>query len=139
MNYYTAKQRKLDEKWDYTVNNMPIGYCQEYKDPDDYPDWLKKCMRQAEIDRIRSFKDKHHTHGHTTQEEACNCYKEYMLDNYLSVGREDSSSQHKCKKCNEWTQGLAGVGGYHLWNLCEKHQTREIISEFYDVGESWES
>ena len=139
MNYYSASQRKSDNLWDYTVNNRPTGYCREYSDPDTWDAWLRKCMSEEEIAKIRSFKDKYHNHGHANEKEACNCYKEYMLDHNMSLGRKDSSTQRKCEKCNEWTQGLAGVGAYKLWHLCEKCQTREVISELYIVGESWES
>ncbi len=139
MKYYTALQRQSDGFWDYTSNSRPIGYCCEYVDPDSYEEYIRKYMSDSQVERIRSFKDKYHNHGHFTKEEACQCYKEYMLDHFMSLNRKDINSQHRCKKCNEWTQGLAGVGGYSLWSLCEKHQTREVISEFYSVGESWES
>lgn len=139
MKYYTALKRQSDGFWDYTSNDRPIGYCSEYVDPDSYEEYIRKYMSDSEVERIKSFKNKHHNHGHITKEEACQCYKEYMLDNFLSLNRKDENSQHRCKKCNEWTQGLAGVGWYSLWHLCEKHQTREVISEFYSVGESWES
>lgn len=137
MNYYAPKQRVSDNLWDYTGNGHPVGYCKEYSDPDTWS--TRKYMSDDEAAKYKSFKDKYHTHAHSTEEEACNCYKEYMLDHHLSLGHKDSSAQHRCKKCNEWTQGLAGVGAYSLWCLCEKCQTREVISEIYKVGESWES
>ncbi len=139
MNYYTAKQRTSDGLWEYTVNNRPTGYCREYIDPDSYQDWIREHMLESEIEKIRSFKDKYHICGHNTEQEACECYKEYVLDHHLMLNRKDISCQRRCVKCNEWTQGLAYVGQYSLWFLCDKHQTREIVAELYEVGESWES
>ena len=139
MNYFTAKQRLSDMLWDYTMNNIPIGYCQKYIDPDSYNENIRKFMSKSEVQRIRLFKEKYHTHGHPTKEEACNCYKEYILDHALSLNRKDESCQRKCQKCKQWTNLIAGVGAYNIWFLCEQHQTREIVSELYEVWESWES
>lgn len=139
MNYLSARQRQSDEKWDYTYNGAPYGYCREYFDPDNYKTWIREHMTPAEVEKIRSFEDKYHTHGHDTKEEACQCYKEYMLDHRLRLDGKDNSCQRKCEKCGEWTQGFAEVGCYQLWFLCDEHRNREVVSELYKVGESWES
>lgn len=138
MNYYSAMQRRSDNRWEYTCNSRATGYCKEYSDPDTWQS-VRKYMSDEEVEQIRSFKEKYHNHAHETEKEACDCYKEYMLDHRLKLGMKDNNTQRKCENCKEWTQCMAGVGFYRMWNLCEKCQTREIISELYSVGESWES
>src|SRR5688572_23248514 len=102
MNYYAARQRLKDQRWDYTLNDRPYGYCREYVDPDQYPESIREYMTENEVQKTRAFQHKYHRDGHATEQEACDCYKEYMLDHHLQLDREDCNSQHKCQKCGEW-------------------------------------
>ena len=121
MNYYQANQRRSDSRWDYTRNQYPTGYCCEYREinPKVIP------ISEAEQKRYHDTAHKHHTDGHATEEEACECYRGYLLDHRLSLGRTQSS-QDKCKICSEWTQNFAEVGN-RLFVLCSEHNNRESV------------
>lgn len=133
MNYYKAKQRLKDKRWDYTRNNYPAGYCCEYReiDPTVIP------ISESEQKRYQATAHKHHTDGHETEEEACECYQEYLLDHSLRFGKM-SDQQLKCKVCDEWTQEFADID-CHMIVLCPKHQGRETVKQLFKVGESWSS
>lgn len=141
MNHLCALQRK-DGRWDYTYNYRPYGYCKEYKpisvDVNYLPEyWIKEYNEKMSL-LINNF----HTTGHSTEEEAQECYKNYLLDVDLQLCLEEpvnASQQHKCKICNEWTACYAFVGSYRQFCLCPEHQTKEFVASLLKVGESWES
>jgi len=135
MSHLIALQRQHDLRWDYTINNVPAGYCRQWRDWDEA---IQKVSRAA-YEKALSFKDKHHGDGHETAEQACACYKEYLLDQRLSLNHKNSGSQHRCKVCGEWTQMFAMVGAYDLFFLCDAHHNRDEIAKLLIVGESWES
>lgn len=95
-------------------------------------------ISQEKIDKYISNKDKYHEDGHATEKEACECFKQYQLDHHLRFSKQ-LNQQHKCKICEEYTEGLAYVGEYECFSLCEKHQNRESVEQIYQVGESWQS
>lgn len=129
MNYYQARQRTEDERWDYTCMNdrriWPVGYCRRWKDWDED---LKKT-HPAEYERYVAAKAKFHSEGHATKEEAERCHREYELDNFLKAFSCLSDEQHKCEECGAWTQsglGLRGIPGNYL---CAAHATREFFEK----------
>jgi hypothetical protein len=137
MNYLSAKQRGSDSRWDYTYNGSPWGYCRAYSPiPDTIPgfkEWNEKVAPLA---------PKFHTDGHATEEEACECYKQYLLDTALRLQPaepENAYQQHRCKVCHKFTACYAQVGAYRMFVLCPEHQTRAIVAGLLKVGESWES
>lgn len=138
MQHKKALQRESDKRWDYTVQwgdrITPIGYCRPFKDPDE----MGVPMNPDTAATIRQFKDKHHSHGHETAEEACNCYKEYLLDQRLRHGELDNQMV-RCQVCGEWTQHVIYLDGYVSYKVCEKHATREELEKLVSVWESWES
>jgi hypothetical protein len=132
MNHFVALQR-LDGRWDYSCNRHPWGYCAAFREPKE-GFWTPKAIAEH-----TATKDKHHTGGHATKEEAEACYKEYLLDHQLQLDREDKDQQMKCKVCGEWTTKFAMLGGYTLWHLCDRHRNREEVSKLYNIEESWQS
>lgn len=131
MNYYEPKQRTGDGRWDYTRNNYPAGYCRKYQEFDT----KLVPISEAEQEEYRATAHKHHTDGHATSEEACDCYKEWQLDHQLSLDRTMSNQQQKCKVCGEWTQKFAEVGNQVII-LCEEHNNREEVAKIYEAP-SW--
>lgn len=132
MNYYVAKQRVEDKRWDYTCNNHPVGYCRKYVEIDPK---LYGEHRQAEY---AATAHKHHSDGHATEEEARKCYLEYLLDHKMRFGQM-SNQQKKCKICGEWTQGFAEMD-CEILVLCDKHRTREIVETLVEPpSEIWSS
>jgi hypothetical protein len=144
MNYYAAKQRQSDKKWDYTCRNddftQPVGYCGAYIDWT--PELLSRLGLPAEhpsFEKQRQFRDKHHSCGHETQQEAEACYREYLLDQRLKLMCEHPDAQIRCKVCNKWTTFYAEID-MNMWDLCEEHNNREEVEKLFEApGEIWKS
>jgi hypothetical protein len=141
MNYFGPRQRESTKRWDYTCRNdnriWPVGYCAGWRDYT--AEERRQCMmNDVWYANYESRRASYHTDGHATSDEACECYKQYQLDDGLRFG-EDSSSQKKCQVCEAWTTKRAMVGGYRSFVLCEAHATREEVEKLFTVGESWES
>lgn len=141
MNYFAARQRESDKRWDYTCKNdgtiWPVGYCGGWREPQTgllTPEQVQQWVSQAAPHR-----HKFHLDGHATAEEACDCYKQYLLDFDLRLGGEALNTQRKCEVCGAWTSRFARVG-HRTWFLCDEHRTREHVEALFGpVGESWES
>jgi hypothetical protein len=133
MNYYQARKRESDGRWDYTRNNRPAGYCQEFKEFD--PEFVENYhISEVEVEKHNKFSDKYHTDGHECEEEACDCYKEYQLDHALRLGLKMSDQQMKCKICDEWTQKYAEID-CSMYILCDEHNNREEVEKLYKAPE----
>jgi hypothetical protein len=144
MNYYAARQRQKDMRWDYTVRNddrtSPVGYCAPYME------WTEEFFKKIGIGEDhpqvvlgKNFKHKHHTGGHATREEAQSCYREYLLDQRLRLKRERTDTQKKCAVCGSWTTLYAEID-METWDLCEAHNSREEVEKFFEPpGEIWSS
>lgn len=164
MNYYQARQREVDGRFDYTCRNnsdtWPLGYCRPYR-PFKVADFFQSGPHgeagRLEIERLNAryarFQHKYHTDGHATAEEAELCFRGFELDNHLSFGRmtvaeaKDRRLQlyycqapyanaAKTKDCNELTASSAWIsgGGTRHWNLCEEHLNRETVEKLFQVG-----
>ena len=136
MNYYTARQR-TDGRWDFTCNGHPWGYCRLYEE-------FKKgsVFSDGEVERYNlrygKFKEKYHTDGHATKEEAGECYKQYLLDHKYRGG-EDSGTQRKCEVCKAWTSRFIEVD-CHIWMLCDEHQNRAEVEKLMEAPDTiWSS
>lgn len=121
MNYYEPLQRQTDKRWDYTRRNdgqiWAIGYC------------------------AGGQEDPYHEDGHETPEEACECYKNYLLDNQVKLDfGTTEDTQHRCEMegCEEWTQKVAMVS-HRTYNLCDDHRNVESLRELVSVGVSFGS
>lgn len=156
MNYYAARQREKDKRWDFTVMNdkriRPVGYCRPYEP------LSSSLMPQQVVEQHNSeygrFQKKYHDDGHATAEEACNCYREYELDNHLRFGKislDEAKSKRQALEyceaiaghgiCGEVTASAAWIAGSisSRWNLCWQHLNRESVDGLFSVGEIWSS
>jgi len=134
MNYYTTSQRQSDNKWDYTRNNRPVGYCRPYEKIDTE----RYGLTEEECSEYEKTSHKHHDCGHDTEEEARECYKQYLLDHNLRFGKM-SNQKNKCRVCEEWTQGYAEIGNT-MFVLCENHSNEESVSSLFTTPQqSWSS
>ena len=138
MQHLKARQRQHDKRWDYTSEwqNIihPIGYCHAWKDPDAW----NLPMSEDQKQEYRQFSDKYHTDGHETAVEACECYKQYLLDHTVRHS-DDMDTLLKCKICHDWTHHRVHVDRFMSFILCKKHANRETLEKLVKVGESWES
>ena len=148
MRHYKARSRSTDGRYDYTVSTKegarPVGYCTGW-DPFTERQLGVVFHSKEELDKANAemavHKDKYHTDGHANEQEACECYKQYLLDNNLRLdGHTLSDQQLRCEICGEFTQGMVIIAGkYNHFILCDEHRTRECVEKLLTIGESWES
>ena len=146
MNYYEALQRATDKRWDYTRRNdgrtSPIGYCRGWDESTEerlvarLGDFGK--MTFVEQEGRRAHQGRYHEDGHETSDEACECYKRYLLDNdvNLEFGTTEDT-QHRCEYegCEAWTQTVAMVNS-RTYNLCDDHRNLKSLEDVVVVGSS---
>lgn len=143
MNYYKARQRESDQRWDYTCQNdnrvWPVGYCGRPMQEEDFAK-LGIPMSEREKAHLATNGHKYHTDGHATEAEACECYRQYLLDTQLTLDHEDPHQQRKCQVCEQWTTKFAIFGSTQLFFLCDEHRTREHVEQLTSkIGEIWSS
>lgn len=142
MNHLAPRQRRTDGRWDYTMNGHPWGYCRAYEPIPVEGGAVPPQWAQEWNAKIEPLRDKFHTDGHATRQEACDCYARYLLDThafYCDQEPENARQQQKCQVCGAWTACSAQVGGYHYFILCPTHCNRECVAGLLEIGESWES
>ena len=144
MRYYGPRQRKIDEKWDYTYmlddNVFATGYCVGWDEEIGVVDLDLRKLIEESIEEKRPFKDKYHCDGHLTPDGAKECYREYLIDQKLKW-RHDKGVQRQCDVdgCGEWTHHYAEAESVMI-RLCEKHKTEEIIRKIFPMpGDAWVS
>ncbi len=129
MNHYAARMRQSDHKWDFTCQNdghvWPVGYCAGFPKPLDEKA-TSYCGDPNWIEKLEPFRLKFHEDGHSTQEEAEDCYRSYLLDHRLNISVRFSSA-HRCGVCEVWTDKAAVVDHSHTYYLCDTHRTREEV------------
>ena len=111
MNYYDARQRQSDQKWDFTCHNRRTGT------------WaVGKCAD-------------HQCH-HDTPEEARECYRQYILDHKLVLDHHEFKPWAECdvEGCDFDTNRAAEAGPYFYWALCSQHMNKETVASLLKVG-----
>lgn len=138
MNYYAARQREKDKRWDYTVMNdhvvHPVGYCRPYRDLEGDP-IVGLTVTPEYLIKVRAFANKHHSEGHATPEEAQACYREYLLDQHLELHRKHLDAQFKCLVCGTYTEEYAEID-HVTYVLCGVHNNRAEVEKLFTVTES---
>lgn len=138
MNYYEARKRESDGRWDYTSANKrtgthPVGYCRAFPTFNDEQINMvfhgSRDAHDAYIAKLEPFRDKYHTDGHETEAEARACYRNYLLDQKLTF-YEMKDTQKRCEVCGEWTTWHADVD---MWTMpvCELHKNRDSVEVIY--------
>jgi hypothetical protein len=134
MNYYKARERKSDGRFNFTCMNddrvWAVGYCHAFRDftDEEREQWH---ISDSKVETHRSFASKYHTDGHATPEEAVECFKQYTLDHELQLGLRSETQMLKCAVCGSWTQLGAMVGHSRFWPLCASHNFREEVERLY--------
>jgi hypothetical protein len=168
MNHWRAAQRTGRDdgstgRWDYTCGNRrtgtySVGYCSGWQ----YDKWIERAKSpqpgtlvgdveglEQERDQRLPSKDKYHTDGHATADEAIACFRQFKLDTSLDFLKPPATahpqSLHACeeksKTCRNYTANLATIAGssFGSWYLCDEHLNRESVERLFKVGESWGS
>jgi len=147
---HEAPRQKNDGTWGYTTATRndcyAIGYCRPFEE------WSEQSIAhvfggdQEEYERYiapyRAVKEKFHDGGHNTAEEACECYKQYLLDFDVRFRDdvEDANALYKCAHpdCKEYTSGSAEItGSMRHWVLCASHRNIDVVKSMLTVGEAW--
>lgn len=142
MNHYSARQRK-DGRYDYTRANkrlgiFPVGYCAGFLEPEEF-ERVGIHLPDRDKELQEKFRDKYHKDGHETADEACECYRQYLID-HESRFLKHSDELRKCEICGEWTDTMVMVGQSRMYELCENHQDDESIEKVMPkIGEIWGS
>lgn len=127
MNYYEARQREKDKRWDYTRRNdsriWPVGYCGGWRFDREPPPGLHNWEQTKA--KYEPFRANYHTDGHETREEAEACYRRYELDTELHFGTL-LNQRLRCDVCEQFTDGTANTRHFHAI-VCAAHQTREAV------------
>lgn len=144
--YRQALRRESDKRYDFTSSTgssaaYAIGYCAGWKEMSDYGTaaWDKNLKESLErsIEERRPHQAKYHTDGHATEAEACACYRQYELDNELEFKTkpvEEADQLHRCKAdgCKEFTAGIALLGQYTHFYLCDGHRNRAEVEKLIE-------
>ena len=151
MNYYEPLQRQTDKCWDYTQRRdgrtWPIGYCRGWTEDTrdelvkEYGEDRGEMFYKAQEER-RAHQDCYHKDGHESSEEACECYKNYLLDHDVRLdggGSVDTQHRGEVEGCDAWTQKSASVGPTRRWNLCDDHRNLETVRGLFTVYTSFGS
>jgi len=84
---------------------------------------------------------RYHKDGHATSEEACECYKQYLLDNHVTLEFGMApDTQHRCQveECENWTQKAVMVE-HQTYDLCDEPRNLEALKDLVRVGGSFGS
>ncbi len=135
MNYYAARQRQNASIWDYTCRNddniYPIGYCRPFSDPAEHNP-LGIAVNSEDLRELRANAHKHHDHGHHTESDAQNCYREYLLDHHVRLGGKHSRVAYPCEVCGVMTSLYASVQ-MKYWSLCEEHNNKTEVANLLPI------
>jgi hypothetical protein len=107
VNYDQPRQREDGSGWHYTTFNRRIGT---------FP--VGYCADHA---------------PHATEGEARACYRDYELNERLSLD-VTLGSWNPCEApsgCETLTNRAAQIGGWTLWRLCDEHRTKGVVAELY--------
>ncbi len=137
MNTYQVLERDADHRFDMTRTNdghaAPCGYCHAYKPIAEDAAWATKEMITQWNAQEAPFASKYHDDGHASKAEAAECYRLYLLDHQLQLGRKTEGVQHHCLICGEWTEGVARLD-MESWPLCEEHNNRVEVEKLFNLG-----
>lgn len=154
--YRQALKRESDGRYDFTSSTgssgaYALGYCAGWKEPPGPEEAAKLDARlgdgfaariTADIEKKRPFQAKYHKEGHADAAEACECYRQYELDHELKFKtkpKEESDQLHRCQAiggCAEFTAGIAFLGQYNHFYLCDSHRNRDEVEKLINKKDS---
>lgn len=131
MFHFAPRLRRMDGRFEYTVAcrgvSVPVGYCKAYVPyTSAQAHWLGRTL--DELERGDPFS--YHSEGHATKEEACACYRRYLLDTSLKFYRDSDvlAREMPCHVCRLPTLWIGEIPFLGRWHLCPHHQIRDVLS-----------
>lgn len=156
MKYYAARQRE-GGRWDYTVEQdlgiSKVGYCVGPFESM-WPDYTPEEFAKTPLARLMQFSlyqdwrterlplaHKYHADGHDTKDQACECFREFLLDHsvdYNLAGHGNGLRPCEALDCQNTTRRAVLYNNfYHFW-LCDEHRTRDVVATMApEVGEMY--
>ena len=137
VNYYQARQRTPDGRWDWTCQNderiWADGYCGGYP-------WTPERLAAfrarfpglplgRELADAEVLRDRYHEDGHTTREEAERCFHQYQLDHLEARKAADIWKVCAADGCEQLTPHVLAFRHGPEWFLCGVHRTRETVEQ----------
>lgn len=147
MNHYAARQQQSTLLWHYTCANgdniYPVGNCGRYRLCAACDGRCSDCLA-CQGNGVVLAPTVERCPGHVTAEEACEHYRQGLLDEALFSKKsiEEAWPQRKCEAdCDRVATHVARTPGRHYarHEFCEAHCTREELSRLVTVGECWSS
>ena len=131
MNYYDALKLSDGSGYHYVSQNRregshPVGYCSRiWPCPKECRSGCAACGGKGYIDK---GEEHYKEHVHATAEEACECFRRYLIDGWR---KEEYGDWTGCEVCDKPTKsGLTTrppLG--HGYALCAEHATLERLIE----------
>jgi len=142
MIHYKARARAKDGRFDYTAayghgGIIPVGFCKAWTDP---ATWGLP-LSDAYISQYNSHKDRFHSDGHATAEEAEHCHYEYELAMEVSEFSGPNDTLHRCTfpGCEIFTSLGLRIGGFRSFDLCDQHRNDAGLRAAYPFKPGHES
>lgn len=66
--------------------------------------------------------------GHDTADEAREHYRQFLVNERVSLFPEQMQRPERCRVCGAWTQSYARVESWDFYPLCPEHLTRESVA-----------
>lgn len=115
----------------------PVGYCAGWQPWMEGPIdgfAVREELLAKERSRLFPFRAKFHTDGHSSAEEACSCYRQFLLDIRTRYDTSLVDEQRRCQVCGVWSAKMACVDGTFYYVLCDEHRTESHLSTLFKVG-----
>lgn len=129
MKHYHAQQRSSDYRWEFVVDDdkltYQVGYCVgviDLEDPDliDSLGGRDSVAYKYYVANVTPNLHSYHVNGHDTKEEACACYRKFLLENRTSLNIRLTEAAD-CVICGSRTVYGATVDGAD-YLLCDSHR-----------------
>ena len=79
--------------------------------------------------------------GHETAAEAREHYRQFLVNERVSLFRGQMQRPERCKACGSWTRSFARIEAWDYYPLCEEHLSREtvdrLLGEVPDFVTAW--
>ena len=140
MKHYYARQQTDGYRWEFVVDDdgliYSVGYCSGAPDFDD-PALIESLGGKGSEAyrwyrfRVEPWISRYHKNGHDSKDEACACFRMYLLDYHTDFSVE-LGQMCECMICAQPTHLGAMVYG-QAYVLCDQHRNRDELNGLMPV------
>lgn len=142
INHFKPRQL-LDGKWHYAneqdkIRVQGVGYCQQWVPWEEF--WLDITGLTPEDYVLHDkYKYKHHVLGHDTPEDACECYRMYLIDHARFGEKTRIKAISTCMACKNKNGCYSIIVAGDEYVLCPDCCDTKGLERCFPVpGESWQ-